>query len=179
MSYHMFSEGANSDNVHEDPYDLIYQNLSARHKLRNVPDCRYCGAKRFQYEPLGFCSRKGKLHIHIPEVPAELERFFTSQVHDDAKYFLKHIRYFNSHFSFTSLGVTLDRRVSTAAGTGVYTFRVQGGLYHRLDHLVPGCHGPWHLQLYFYDTEDETLSHRSKRSPDLDISIIRNILRIL
>ena len=56
---------------------------------------------------------------------------------------------------------------------------VQGGLYHRLDHLVPGCHGPWHLQLYFYDTEDETLSHRSKQSPDLDINIIRNILRIL
>jgi hypothetical protein len=50
----------------------------------------------------------------------------------------KNIRYFNSHFSFTSLGVTLDRRVSTVANTGIYTFRVQGALYHHLDHLVPG-----------------------------------------
>ena len=145
----MLGEVAESANIVDNPYDLIYQNLPARHKLRDVPDCRHCRAKRFQYEPPGFCCRKGKVHIHIPEVPDELKRLFTS------------------------------RRVSTAAGTGVYTFRVQGGLYHRLDHLVLGCHGPWHLQLYFYDTEDEILSHRSKRSPDLDINIIRNILRIL
>ena len=115
-------EVADSANVVDDPYDSIYQNLLARHKLREVPDCRHCGAKRFQYEPPGLCCRKGKVNIHIPEVPAELKRLFTSQVHDDAKYFRKHIRYFNSHFSFTSLGVTLDRRVSTAAGTGIYTF---------------------------------------------------------
>ncbi|KAG2582286.1 hypothetical protein PVAP13_6KG124735 [Panicum virgatum] len=99
---------ADSANVVDDPYGSIYQNLLARHKLREVPDCRHCGAKRFQYEPPGLCCRKGKVNIHIPEVPAELKRLFTSQVHDDAKYFRKHILYFNSHFSFTSLGVTLD-----------------------------------------------------------------------
>jgi len=48
-----------------------------------------------------------------------------------------------------------------------------------MDHLVPGSHGPRHLQLYFYDTEDQILAHRAKRSLDLDINIIRNILRIL
>jgi len=112
-------------------------------------------------------------------VPDELKRLFTSQVDADAMYFRKHTRYFNSHFSFTSLGVMLDHRVSTAVGTGIYNFGVQGGLYHRLDPLVPGCHGSRHLQLYFYDTNDQTLSHRVLRSPDLDINIIRNILRIL
>jgi len=68
--------------------------------------------------------------VHIPEVPADLKRLFTSQVDADAKYFRKHIRYFNSHFSFTTLGVSVDRRVATAVGTGIYTFRVQGSLYH-------------------------------------------------
>jgi len=34
------------------------------------------------------------------------------------------------------------------------------------------------MQLYFYDTDD-TLAHRTRRSPDLDINLIRNILRIL
>jgi hypothetical protein len=122
----------------------------------------------------------GKIKVHIHDVPAELKRLFTSQIDTDAKYFRKHIRYFNSHFSFTSLGVTLDRRYCTAAGTRIYTFRVHGALYHRLDHLVPGSKGPRHLQLYFYDTEhDDTLSHRVKRSPDLDINIVRNVLRIL
>ncbi|XP_071685017.1 uncharacterized protein [Lolium perenne] len=47
-----------------------------------------------------------------------------------------------------------------------------------MDDLVPGDKGPRHLQLYFYDT-DETLEHRVKRSPDLDINIIRAILEIL
>jgi hypothetical protein len=45
---------------------------------------------------------------------------------------------------------------------------------------VPGSKGPRHLQLYFYDIEhDDTLPHRVKRSPDLDINIVRNVLRIL
>ena len=83
----MLGEVAESANVVDDPYDLIYQNLPARHKLRDVPDCRHCRAKRFQYEPPGFCCRNGKVHIHIPEVPDELKRLFTSQVDNDAKYF--------------------------------------------------------------------------------------------
>jgi hypothetical protein len=44
---------------------------------------------------------------------------------------------------------------------------------------VPGGDDARHLQLYFYDTEDKVLSHRVKRSPDLDINLIRNILAIL
>jgi hypothetical protein len=117
---------------------------------KKVPNCRHCGAIRFEYEPPGFCCRSGNVQVHIREVSAELKRLFTSQVDNDAKYFRKHIRYFNSHFSFTTLGVTLDRWVATATGTGIYTFWVQGSLYHRLDHLVPGSKGPRHMQLYFY-----------------------------
>jgi hypothetical protein len=176
----VFPEGlaANSE-TNADPYDFIYQSLPQRHKLSRVPDCSYCGAMRFQYETPRFCCRKGKVQIHIPEVPVKLKRLFTSQVHDDAKYFRKHIRYINSHFAFASLGVTIDRRYNSLVGTGIYTFRVHGGLYHRLDHLVPGGDDARHLQLYFYDTEDADLSHRAKRSPDLDINLIRNILAIL
>jgi hypothetical protein len=44
---------------------------------------------------------------------------------------------------------------------------------------VLGGHGARHLQLYFYDTEDEALSQKVKRSPDLDINLIWNILAIL
>ena len=97
-------------------YEFIYQNLPQRHILRNAPDCNYCGAMRFQYETPGCCCRKGKVQIHIPEVPAELKRLFTSQVHDDAKYFRKHIRYLNSHFTFASLGVTLTADITVQLG---------------------------------------------------------------
>jgi hypothetical protein len=165
----------------DDPYDFIYQNLpEGQHVLRKVPDCQHCGAMRFEGKSPGFCCRMGKIKVHIHDVPAELKRLFTSQVDIDAKYFRKHIRYFNSHFSFTCLGVTLDWRYCTATGTDIYTFRVHGAQYHRLDHLVPGSKGPRHLQLYFYDIEhDDTFPHRVKRSPDLDINIVRNVLRIL
>uniref|UniRef100_A0A453GWC5 Uncharacterized protein n=1 Tax=Aegilops tauschii subsp. strangulata TaxID=200361 RepID=A0A453GWC5_AEGTS len=47
-----------------------------------------------------------------------------------------------------------------------------------LDHLVPGSHRPRHMQLYIYDM-DEASEHRVKRSPDIDINLIRKILRIL
>ena len=63
-------------------------------------------------------------------------------------------------------------------GTGIYTFKVHGQIYHSLDQLRPVKNGPRHMQLYFYDT-DETLSHRSKRSPHLDANLIRVILQIL
>ena len=159
--------------------EFVYMNLPKNHHvLRKVCDCRHCGALRFQFEGPAFCCRKGKVGIFTPDVPEELKRLFTNQDDEDAKYFREHIRYFNSHFSFTSLGVTLDRRVSTAVGTGVYTFRVCGGLYHALQELVSGDNGPRHLQLYIYDT-DESLMHRVRRSPDLNIELIRRILRVL
>ena len=125
-----------------------------------------------------FCYRKGKVNIYIPEIPSELHRLFAGQTDRDAKYFRKHIRYFNSHFSFTSFGVSVDHNLASARGTGVYCFKAHGHIYHRLDQLVPGGRGPHHMQLYFYDT-DETIAHRVKRSPKLDTSMIRLILRIL
>jgi hypothetical protein len=175
-SHRVLVQGAPGHTVTDDPYDFIYRNLPQRRRLRNVPECHYCGAMRFQYKTPRFCCRKGKIKIHIREVSAKLKRLFTSQVHDDAKYFRQHIRYLNSHFAFASPGVTFDRRYNTPVGSGIYTFRVYSGLYHCLDHLVLGDHDAWHLQLYFYDTEDEALSHRVKRSTHLDINLIRNIL---
>ena len=63
-------------------------------------------------------------------------------------------------------------------GTGVYAFKVHGQIYHKLDQLVHGANGPRHMQLYFYDT-DENMTHRMKRSPHLDANVIRKVLGIL
>jgi hypothetical protein len=115
--------------------------------------------------------------LHIPAVLDELRRLFTSQTDQNAQYFRKHIRYFNSHFSFSSLGVNLDERYSTPKGSGVYTFWIHGQVYHRLDQ-IPGENGPRHMQLYFCDT-DETVKHRIQRSPQLDECLIKTVLRIL
>jgi hypothetical protein len=118
------------------------------------------------------------VNLHTPIVPDELQRLFSSQTNQDAIYFKKHTRYFNSHFSFASLGVNLDRRYNTPKASGVYTFLIHGHVYHRLDQLIHGQEGPRHMQLYFYNT-DETIRHRIQRSPNLDEGVIWTILRIL
>jgi len=162
-----------------DRYDFVYNNLPKDHfVLRKVPNCAFCHAKRFPGEGPAFCCRKGLVNIFIPEVPDELQQLFTNQTDADAKYFRNHIRYFNSHFSFTSFGVSVDRRLATARGTGIYTFKAHGQIYHKLDPLIPGGQGPRHMQLYFYDT-DNSISHRIKRSPHLDAQLIIKILNIL
>ena len=100
-----------------DPFDRVYQDLPSQHLvLRKVPICEYCGAIRFPSEGPGFCCRQGKINIVNTPIPVELHRLFTSQKDRDALYFRKNIRYFNSHFSFTSFGATVDQSVVTAAG---------------------------------------------------------------
>ena len=148
------------------------------HVLKKVENYFYCRAKRFEGEGPAFCCRNGWVNIFIPEVPDELRRLFTSQTDKDAKYFRKNICYFNSHFSFTSMGVSIDRSLATTKGTSIYIFKDHGQIYHRLDQLMSGAKGPRHMQLYFYDT-DKTMHHRMKRSPHLDANVIRTLLNIM
>ena len=103
--------------LENDPFDRVYKDLPAhRHVLRKVPICEYCGAIRFPSEGSGFCCMQENVNIVNTPIPDELRRLFTSQTDRDALYFRKNIRYFNSHFSFTSFGATMDHRVATAAG---------------------------------------------------------------
>jgi hypothetical protein len=51
-------------------------------------------------------------------------------------------------------------------------------MYHKIDQLKPGGKGPRHIQLYFYDI-DENMVHQRNRSPHLDENLINEILRIL
>jgi hypothetical protein len=158
----------------------VYKDLPKKyHVLKKAKKCECCHAKRFPGEGPALCCRKGKVNIYIPEILAELRRLFASQIDRDAKYFQKHIWYFNSHFSFTSFEISIDYdNLATARGTSVYCFKAHGQIYHMLNQLVPDGRGPRHMQLYFYDT-NETIAHRVKRSPKLDISMIRLILRVL
>ena len=100
-----------------DSYERVYKDLPAGHLvLRKMPICEYCGAIRLPNEGLNFCCRQGKVNIVSTPIPSDLCRLFTSQTDRDALYFKKNIRYFNSHFSFTSFGANVDHKVATAAG---------------------------------------------------------------
>src|SRR6185369_6804418 len=61
------------------------------------------------------------------------------------------------------------------AKNGIYTFRVQGGIYHSIGSLLlVDDETPKFLQLYIYDTEHE-LNNRLAIMPDLH----QNTLRII
>src|SRR3954470_15064602 len=82
-----------------------------------------------------------------------LYQLFTTQ-DKEALAFQKNIMIYNGIFSFTSLGVRLDKDLDMAR-SGVYTFRAQGQIYHNLPSLIPPKSGSCFFQLYFHDTQNE------------------------
>lgn len=163
--------------VQHDPYEHVYSNIpNSTHVLKTVADCSHCGAKKFQYESKGFCCRNGKIKLATPEPPPELRRLWSS-ADPDARHFRDNIRFFNGHFSFTTLGVSLDENY-TNMRSGVYTFRAHGQIYHNVHSFGQSDSGPNHLELYFYD-DDPNLNHRFRHSPNLDQAIMRSLVNIL
>lgn len=72
----------------------------------------------------------------------------------EAKEFRENIRNYNNAFAFSSLGVKID---SSVYGTnGVFTFRIQGELCHRISSLLPRIgEQPKFAQLYVYDSNPQ------------------------
>ena len=66
--------------------------LEETHMLKHVPDCGYCTAKKFEYEPPGFCCRGGKVELAALDTPPQLRRLWDS-ADSDAKHFCDNIRF--------------------------------------------------------------------------------------
>ncbi|RCV25517.1 hypothetical protein SETIT_5G173100v2 [Setaria italica] len=77
-------------------------------EAKPVDNCEHCNAKKFEFEPPGFCYHSGKIHLSTHETPPRLVRLWSSS-DADARHFRANIRYFNGHFSFTSMYCKLDR----------------------------------------------------------------------
>ena len=88
---------------------------------------------------------------------------------------------YNNVLAFTSLGVNFDQELANAK-EGVYTFRIQGALYHRIGGLKPkeDTTLPAFAQIYFYDTNmNKQLQRRQEIFPHLDpnmLQILQNML---
>ncbi|PWZ20060.1 ATP-dependent DNA helicase pif1 [Zea mays] len=166
-----------------DPYDKVYNNIPEEtHMLKLVPNCGYCTAKKFEYEPPGFCCRGGKVELALVETPPQLKRLWDS-ADSDARHFRDNIRFFNGHFSFTSLYCCLDSMTTNVRDSGIYTFRAQGMMYHNIKSFgrEDGAEHK-HLELYFYD-DDPSLEHRYRKCREehqqKDKEVIKQIVDIL
>lgn len=80
-------------------------------------------------------------------------------------------------FSFTSYGVKADTDINKKS-RGIYTFRVQGKMYHYINDLTPENNQPKHLQLYFYDTDHE-LENRLHNTENLRADIVKILMDVV
>ncbi|KAK1644706.1 hypothetical protein QYE76_062511 [Lolium multiflorum] len=168
-----------------DPYDMVYNKIPTEtHMLKPVDNCKHthCGAKKFEHEPPGFCCRNGQIKLANTDTPPELMRLWTSE-DPDARHFRDNIRFFNGHFSFTSLYCNLDGDTTNTSKHPIYTFRAHGKMYHNIRSFgrIDGLQGS-HLELYFFD-DDPNLEHRyrscRKEQCAKDKEVITQIVNIL
>ncbi|XP_070028735.1 uncharacterized protein [Nicotiana sylvestris] len=143
--------------------------------LKGVPNCKFCGARRFQYETPSFCYSNGSVKLVSQRLPSELKSLYFG-VNDQSNHFRIYIRTYNM-FTFTSLGVKYDKELAKRT-QGVYTFRVQGQMYHFINDLTPRDNKAKNLQFYFYDN-DEDIVNKMAFSEKLDRSVIAKLMNIL
>jgi hypothetical protein len=101
------------------------------------------------------CCGDGKVQIPFLEQPPPLlQKLLFTNDSIESKNYQDNIQMYNSMFSFTSPGMTVDRNFG--GGRGPPTIRIQGQTCHRIGSMLPmpGKH-PKFAQLYIYDTENE------------------------
>jgi hypothetical protein len=55
-----------------DPFCGVYANVPKEgHAVKLVDNCEFCNAKKFEYEPPGFCCRSGAIHLSTLETPLD------------------------------------------------------------------------------------------------------------
>ncbi|KAK4596817.1 hypothetical protein RGQ29_014730 [Quercus rubra] len=123
------------------------------------------------------CCKDGK--ISLPNIPIcpEFRELICEQT-PRGRHFRQYIRFYNNMFAFTSMGVHVDESMALNS-RGIYTFRAQGAIYHRIGSLLPHTLlSVRHLQLYIYDTDLE-IQRRMSQSVEAHEDIGRLIQRIL
>ena len=144
--------------------------------LHAVTHCRFCNAIKFYSETSNFCCLDGHIVLSCNELSLVMQNLLTS-MSEEAKTFRTYIRTYNNLFAFTSLGVRADSKYSKR-NRGVYTFRMQGQVYHFINDFLPQNDSPKNLQLYFHDTDNE-IQNRLDACPRLSEDLIRLCIKYL
>ncbi|KAI3675989.1 hypothetical protein L1987_85585 [Smallanthus sonchifolius] len=150
--------------------------------------CEFCGAlfwfaERLLSFPLhcrpkySICCRAGRVSLQFPIQPPDVLKELLSD-----SMFLSNIRAYNSMFSMTSFGATIDESINREGGP--YVFKVAGQVSHWLGSLCPpDGEPPRFLQMYIFDSDNEVSNRlrffsnadRSQLSADV-VSILSRTL---
>ncbi|PLW24016.1 hypothetical protein PCASD_04072 [Puccinia coronata f. sp. avenae] len=115
------------------------------------------------------CCHKGQVHIPVEysnqSFPAFLRELMIG-TDQRSLHFQRFLRSYNNALSFASLGARLDHTVQGQAG--IFSFRVQGTLYHQIGSLLPeDGEVPAFAQIYVLggnDIEEATQRQTQSRS---------------
>ncbi|KAF1894304.1 hypothetical protein Lal_00004228 [Lupinus albus] len=144
---------------HNSARNFRYNGRLTTSQLPTPTSCTWCNARLFHHETETICCLRGKSS-------------------DEGRHFRQHIRGYNHIFAFTSLGVHLDNSLAVT-GRGIYTFCVQGSIYHNIGGLHPNeGDRPRFMQLYIYDTGHE-LQNKMLENPQLHENVVSKLQHIL
>ncbi|CAG8586798.1 2366_t:CDS:2, partial [Dentiscutata heterogama] len=137
--------------------------ISGRYMLQRISICcEHCQAIHWPTESSTNCCRNGKVVLApLDNAPPSILSLLTENSPMTGEPYLKQIWLFNSVFAFISIEASIDPHLANSAN-GVYTYRVQGAIYHRIGSMLPveNC-TPKFLQIYIYDGNFEAeLSYR-------------------
>ena len=136
--------------------------------------CVHCGAKRYKEEPSGICCSNGK--VSLPLIPNQPDQLRSLIVGDQD--FRQKIRKYNQALAFTSMAANVDLDLANQRD-GVYTFRVQGQLSHRIGSLLPEPdHEHKFVQIYFVDQEAQ-VDRRLGIFPDLSPDALSTVTELM
>ena len=144
--------------------------------LKDVPRCKFCTAKRSEYDPPTFCCGNGVVRHISHQAPTTLRNLYLWNT-NESEQFRTYIITYNNIFAFTSLEVSYDKELAKEY-KGISTFRFQGKMYHFIDDLVQDTEKRRNLQLHFFDSENE-LRNRLECSSKLNEGIVQKLLEIL
>ncbi|KAF7814060.1 uncharacterized protein G2W53_028029 [Senna tora] len=109
--------------------------------------CPFCGACLLPHESSDFCCLNGRISLPAMSVPPELLSIYNDET-EVGRHFRQHIRMYNHIFAFTLMGVHLDGDLANGR-EGVYSFRAQGAIYHKIGGFLPSSsERPRFLQLF-------------------------------
>jgi hypothetical protein len=166
-----------------------YHDPNHRHSLSQMNiQCSKCHALHFLSEKLAAssnrnpkfssCCLQGKIDFPPFTNPPNFLKNLISGRSTKSTNFRNNIRQYNISFAFTSVAVNVDNTVLQSAGP--YSFRIHGGLYHKMGALLPPTpdHNASYAQLYILDFQT-ALNQRNARNNGLDPTIMLDLQTML
>ncbi|GMF44534.1 unnamed protein product [Phytophthora fragariaefolia] len=146
--------------------------VDGRHRLPPTIVCPLCQAWKWPAESDFICCLKGR--VQLPPLQPAPPRLL--QLYGD-KEFRRHIRAYNQASAFTSIGAStsdntfrdVNQDQSVAGQHGVYTYRIQGAMWHFMGSMLPYVDRrtgervpPKFAQIYIVDPDMQERANRRK-----------------